>query len=116
MLGRPDTLLLLREGVATPDYIVHTHVVAAPAVHGVVYDNRRGDEVRFFSYRDELLAAGSYRHCPSRKSERWPTTIVRVRVRWQGNKSPKYDGRVEDENFEDRAGLCVGKTVRVHWG
>lgn len=48
-------------------------------------------------------------------------TIARVRVRWQSNKSPKYDGRVEDMSIdsisaEDRADLCVGKTIRVHWG
>ena len=48
-------------------------------------------------------------------------TIARVRVHCHGNKSLKYDGRVEDVKFdgiveEDRAGLCVGRTVRVHWG
>ena len=44
-------------------------------------------------------------------------TIARVRVRWHGNKSPKYNGVKFDSIVEeDRAGLCVGRTVRVHWG
>lgn len=44
-----------------------------------------------------------------------------VRVRWFGNNSRHYDGRVEDVRTDDiiedqRQGLRVGNTVRVQWG
>ena len=50
-----------------------------------------------------------------------PRQIAQVRVRWFGNKSSKYDGRVEDVDFddiveEDQEGLCVGKSIRIPWG
>ena len=44
-----------------------------------------------------------------------------VRVRWEGNNSRKYDGRVQDiavkfVEKEDMDGLAVGALVRVRWG
>ena len=44
-----------------------------------------------------------------------------VRVRWEGNNSRKYDGRVQDiavkfVEEEDMNGLTVGAVVRVRWG
>ena len=44
-----------------------------------------------------------------------------VHVRWYGNNSQHYDGRVEDIRMDDiverdREGLCVGHTVRVQCG
>ena len=45
-----------------------------------------------------------------------------VRVRWEGNNSRKYNGRVQDitvkfvEEEEDVNRLTVGAVVRVQWG
>ena len=49
------------------------------------------------------------------------SNVQRVRVRWFGNGSRRYDGKTEDVEVdaiieEDRVGLAVGRTVRMPWG
>ena len=47
--------------------------------------------------------------------------MANIRVRWEGNGSPRYDGKTQDVAVkwvvkEDGDDLAVGKTVRVKWG
>ena len=49
------------------------------------------------------------------------SNVQRVRVRWFGNGSRRYDGKTEDVEVdaiieEDRVGLAVGRTVRMPCG
>ena len=47
--------------------------------------------------------------------------MANIRVCWEGNGSPRYDGKTQDVAVkwvvkEDRDDMAVGKTVRVKWG